>query len=430
MTQSTICLIVFALTIILFLSNKIPLWIASLSSMFLLVVTGCITSAEALSGFSNSTTIIMVSMFIISAGLSRTQMIHKITDLVYKVTGGSFAKGLLGYLLVTLIIAQVIPSAVLIYTVCYPLVADFCRKMKISPSKAMFAVGLVSITGVGLTPIGAGAVNYVQYNSLLTLYGADPAYQFGMFDIMIARLPLSIAMVIYGAFISPKFAPDKGLDVGIAVGNSSQQVEKAPLDPVREVLGYGIFLAVVICLLLNDYLPIEMWQTCLAGALLTTISGVLTEKETVTAMNLPPALLFVGALSLGQALVNTGAGDIVGSIVIKLLGGNPNGYVVGLVFFMISFIFTQVMSNLALFSALQPIVILVCTSLGYNPVGPFILCFIGCFTSFLTPMATIMVPVMMNAGGYDQKDVFRQGWLPGIISCVISVPWVMTMFPV
>ena len=429
MAQSTICLIIFVITIILFLSNKMPLWVASLTSMFLLTITGCITSAEALSGFSNSTTITLVSMFVISSGLSRTQMIGKVSGLVYRVSGGSFTKGMLGYLLVSLLVAQVIPSAILVFTVCAPLVTDFCRKMGVSPSKAMFSLGLVVICGVGMAPIGAGAASYLQFNTVFEIYGADPAYQFGMFDFMIARLPIVAALVIYGAFVAPKMAPDKGVNAGMNMSNQKAMAEKPPLDPVREVLGYAIFLVVVLCLLFSDYLPVASWQICLGGALLTPITGVLSEKETVAAMNLPPALLFVGALALGQGLVNTGAGNMISDLVIGLLGGHPNGYVVGLLFFLVSFIFTQVMSNTAL-QALQPIVVLVCTSLGYNPMGPFMLCFIGAFASFLTPMATIMVPVMMDTGSYDQRDVFKQGWLPAIIACVVSVPWVMTMYPV
>jgi di/tricarboxylate transporter len=412
------------------LSNKIPLWIGSLTALALLTVTGCISREEALSGFSHPTTITLVSMYVVSGGLNRTQMVRKVSNLVYKVTGASFTKGLLGYMLVTLLIAQVIPSALLVYTVCAPLLADFCKRMGVSPSKAMFSLGLVSISSIATMPIGIGATTYITYNTILDKFGADPAFRFGMFDSMIGKGGVAVAMLLYAVFIAPKLAPDKGLEIGIAVSGKKAGEEKKPLSPIREVLGYGIFLVVVICLLLANYLPIASWQICLAGALLVTITGVLKEKETVAALNLPPALLFVGALALAQGLMNTGAGDLIGNMVVKLLGGNPSGYLVGFVFFTISFLFTQVMSNSALFQALRPVCILVCTSLGYNPMGPFLLCYIGSFTSFLTPMATIMVPAMMDAGGYNQKDILKQGWLPGIIAGAVAVPWVMTIFPV
>lgn len=428
MTQTTICLIIFVITIALYLSNKLPLALTSLTSMFLLIVTGCIDSATALSGFSNSTTIIMVSMFVVGAGLNRTQMVHKISNLVYKVSGGSFTKGLLGYCLVTIAIAQVMPSAVLIYTISYPLAADFCRKMGLSPSKAMFSIGLLSIVWVLAAPIGAGATTYITYNTLFATYGVT-GVEFKMFDMFIARLPYIIVLFFYAVFVAPKFAPDRVIE-GISGTQRKEAAVKPPLDPVREVIGYSVFLAIIVCLLFIDYLPLSSWQVCFAGALILVISGVLTEREAVEAMNLPPALLFVGALAMGTALVNTGAGNLISAAVTTLLGGHPNGYVVGLVFFMMTFLMSQVMSNMAVFSCAQPIVILTCKALGYSPVGPLMLCFMGAWTAYMTPMATIAVPLMMSTGGYTQKDLFKMGWLPAIISVAIAVPWTMTIFPV
>ena len=79
------------------------------------VITGCLEPKAALSCFSNSSVIIMGSMFIVAGGLSRTQMVHRVTNLAYKVSGGSFQKGMILYCLVTLAIAQVAPSAILIF---------------------------------------------------------------------------------------------------------------------------------------------------------------------------------------------------------------------------------------------------------------------------------------------------------------------------
>ena len=138
--QTIICLTVFVITLILYMSNKFPLPLVSMTAMGVYVITGCLAPADALSCFSNSSVIIMGSMFIVAGGLNRTQMVHKVTDLAYKISGGSFQKGMILYCLVTLAIAQVAPSAILIFSICYPLVADFCRKNNQSPSKAMFSI--------------------------------------------------------------------------------------------------------------------------------------------------------------------------------------------------------------------------------------------------------------------------------------------------
>ena len=340
-TQTIICLVVFVLAITSYILNKIPMAMTSLLAMFLMIITGCVDANVALGNFANSSAIIMVSFFVIAAGLNRTQMVKKVSGLVYKVSGGSFTKGMIGYCLVTFLVAQVVPSAILIFSICFPLVIDFCKQMNVNPSKAMFSIGIISISCVSSLPIGSGAAGYITSNMLMETYGIT-GYEFTMFTNIIAKWPLLVVVLLYAIFIAPKLAPDKA-------GNSDIQgrtmKEQEPLKPFQEVCGYGIFVVVVLCLIFIDRIPLNNWQVCLGGALLVVLTGVLSEREAVASMNLPVAFLFVGGLTMGQALVNTGAGDVIGNAIVNILGDHPNSYVVGLVFFFIPFAMTQVMVN-------------------------------------------------------------------------------------
>ena len=427
MTQSTICLIIFFITIALYMSNKFPLALVSLTSLAAMTVTGCLTPEEALSNFANESVIIMGSMMVIAAGLSRTQMLHKVTNLVYKVSGGSFTKGMLGYCLVTFVIAQVMPSSIVVFTICTPLVADFCRKAGKSPAAGLFSVCLVAITSVAALPIGIGAATYVSINSQMAAYGFV-GYESQMFDFFIVKIPSIILAIICGAFICPRFAPDRG---ELLTENEKKAARKEipPLDPVREVLGYGIFLAVVVCMLLGDLIPLEVWQICVIGALLEVITGVLSEKEALSGIMLSPIFLLVGALGMGTAVVNSGAGDLVAEFIQSVLGNNPNPWVATIILWLTGFIVTQFMSNTALTTALSPLVFLLCLSYGWNPIGLCYMVSTACFISYLTPLSTVSVPLMMEVGGYTQKDLLKMGWIPAILMSVATVPWVMFMFP-
>ena len=63
-------------------------------------------------------------------------------------------------------------------------------------------------------------------------------------------------------------------------------------------------------------------------------------------------------------------------------------------------------------------------------VGLVILAQAGCLSSFMSPMATPTVPMSMALGGYDLKSVFKQSLIPAVICCVVSVLWIMTVFPI
>ena len=134
MSTMTICLIIFALMVIGFFIKQLPMSFTSMAVLVALVLTGCVEAKTALGAFGNSTVVTMVSMFIVAAGLSRTQMINHLSKLLLKVTGGSFTKVLASYVVVTCILGQFIPSIVALFALVCPLVQNMCEEMKISPS--------------------------------------------------------------------------------------------------------------------------------------------------------------------------------------------------------------------------------------------------------------------------------------------------------
>ena len=77
-----------------------------------------------------------------------------------------------------------------------------------------------------------------------------------------------------------------------------------------------------------------------------------------------------------------------------------------------------------------PMAIAACHQVGGDPRGLLILIEAGALTAFMTPMPTAAVPYMMAYGGYRQQDLVKGGWLYAVISCILSVGWVMTVMPV
>ena len=120
---------------------------------------------------------------------------------------------------------------------------------------------------------------------------------------------------------------------------------------------------------------------------------------------------------------------MVGGILAEMANRIRNPYLIGFVFFLVPFILTQIMMNRTVMIIFIPIAILACKSMGANPVGIIILVQSACLSSFMTPMATPAIPMCMAAGGYDLKSLIRQSLLPAAILCVVSVFWIMTVFP-
>ena len=63
--ELTITFTILAVTIILFMTNKVRADLVALLAILALVLTGVLTAPEALSGFSNSVVIMLAALFIV-----------------------------------------------------------------------------------------------------------------------------------------------------------------------------------------------------------------------------------------------------------------------------------------------------------------------------------------------------------------------------
>lgn len=426
-TSMIITLVVFLFMIISFSIHKLPMALTSIIGMLVLVVTGCVDSKTALGNMGSSTVITMISMFVIAAGLGRTQMVEKLSKLVYRVSKGSFTKVLAGYVLVTFVLGQFIPSITALFALVCPLVIAMCEEMKVSPSKMMYSIGLVTVaTSFTIMPIGPYAATFIEDNGYLEGFGIMD-YRFTAFTQMNIKIFVAAFVLVWAIFFAPKFAPDQPL-VPLSMVENRKKAQKEPLSPVREIIGYVVFFGVILCLICQSF-GLPSWIIPACGAALLVLSGVLTEREAINSMCLDIVMLYVGVVTLGSAFSNTGAGELVGDAVAGLLGGVQNSYLLGAVFFMAAFVMTSLLYNRAVSKILIPLVIATAMSLKCDPRGLMEMCYIGSMCSVMTPMATSVVPMMMGAGGYDQKSLVKMGWLPALLMGVITVLVGMTMYP-
>lgn len=426
MEQMYICLAIFVIMIVLFLTNKIPMAFSAMIAMLLLIVTGCIDYESALSTFGSTTVITMASMYIVAAGLSRTQMINKMSNALLKVTSGSFTKVLATYVIATTILGQFVPSIIATFVMVTPMVNNTCEKMNISPSKMIFPVAIAAVSCSFLfIPITPYAADYVMYNGYLESYGwYDTA--FTIWTDTPALLITGFATILVAVFIIPKLLPDQpDVEIGEIKRRATKQQE--PLSPVREVLGYGVFAAVILGLMTN-ILP--AWEVTMIGAVVVVATGVLTQQEAIDNLNMDTIIMYVGVSVLGTALGGTGAAELLGNALATALGGTTNGYVIGAAFYIVGAIMTSLLYNRAVTQVLFPLAIMTCVTMGVDPIGPMILCSISSMSSLVTPMATGVVPLAMTAGGYSLKTVFKAGMVNLVIRGLVCVPVVMTMFPI
>ena len=424
MNSMVICLIIFAVMIILFFNRKIPMAFTSMGVIVALYVAGCVDKATVFAGFGNNNVLTMAGMFIVAAGLSRTQMVNNITKLLYRVNNGSFTRVLASYILVIFLLGQFVPSLPAMFAMVYPLVISMCKQLKCSPSKMMYPIAVTVVsTSFVIEPIGPYAAWFVTQNGYLESSGWTGS-PLSMWSETMVFLPTALVTLLLTIFVLPKLMPDQPETETAAITGPDITNNEA-LSPVREFLGYGIFIATVIGLMLG----LPSWAVTMAGATAVVLSGVLDEQTALIRMNMSMVLLYAGVTVMGEALGNTGAAQLLGDLAAGALSGVRNGYIIGAVFYLVSFLMTSFLYNRATTTVLIPILIISCSSIGCDPRGPVILCSLASMSSLITPMPNPVVPMAMQAGGYTQKTILRVGIIPAIVRGIVGVAIAMTIFP-
>lgn len=197
----------------------------------------------------------------------------------------------------------------------------------------------------------------------------------------------------------------------------------------QEKIAMVIILGSIGLMLLENVIGVDMYLIACIGAVLLVLTGVLSEKEALESIHMPTIFLFAGVFALSDAIKVTGAGEVVADLMIKIIGNNTNTYVIMAVFFMIPFILTQVMSNLATLTIFIPLVTSACIKIGVDPRAAVVGVLTVSCISIMTPMAAPCQIMIIEPGGYKLKDYLKCGTPLAIILAIMTIFLMPLMFP-
>lgn len=148
---AVLAIVVFA--VILFATEKLPVDLVALIIMAILVVTGLITAEEGISGFSNSATVTVGAMFIISAALSKTGAVNSLANLAARLFRFNFWIALFFTMVASGIISSFINNTPVV-AVFIPILLGVAKDNDISPTKLLMPLSFASMFGGVCTLIG------------------------------------------------------------------------------------------------------------------------------------------------------------------------------------------------------------------------------------------------------------------------------------
>ena len=417
-----ICITISLLTIIGYLSNKLPMGVVAMLSLIAFYLTKCINTTDAMSYFGNQNLWLCVCMFICSAGFTRTQFVNQLAK-------GSARKIFFGYMILGVILCQFIGQAVAEFSIVAPLLGASMDEIDVKRSKVMYPLVVALLATMAWLPMGAAYSFPMQVNSMFETFGIT-GFSMTVLNDMILRTPGIILVLIYVVTVGFNLAPDTP---PVAI-NASEIVSKndseEKLPAFQEKCGYVIFFGTCFALLISGKIGVDPWLISLAGAVLMVLCGVIKGKQINDALPVSYFAVFAGALAMGGALTNTGAADLIGNMIATMANSVNSTVGVYFIIFIVTFLVTQFMLNGAVMWSLMPVILATVKVMGVNPIGAAVIIHIAATAAYSTPMSCPAIPLAMAAGGYDFKSVFKQSIIPSILMCVAGVLWISFMYPI
>ncbi len=148
--------------------------------------------------------------------------------------------------------------------------------------------------------------------------------------------------------------------------------------------------------------------TALAGVLAMIITGCLDSNEAYDAVDWPVIFLLAGMIPLGAALEATGGAAFLASGMVSTAGVLPALAMV-FVFYMVTTLITQVISNNASVVLMVPVAIKAADTLGAEPFAFVMAVTFAASTAMLTPIGYQTNLMVYAPGGYKFTDYFRVG---------------------
>jgi di/tricarboxylate transporter len=196
--------------------------------------------------------------------------------------------------------------------------------------------------------------------------------------------------------------------------------------PRSKMILSALIMAGMMVFLIAGWLPLA--TTVMIASFLMIISGCLNMKQAYNSVDWKSIVLIAGMLPMTTALQKVGLVQIGSNWVASILGGlGPIPTLATL--FLITSLFTQVISNTATTVLIAPVALSLALQLGYQPQAFLMTVALAASTAYATPVASPVNTLVMAAGNYRFKDYAKVGIPLIFISMVITVLLLPILWP-
>ncbi len=415
METSIIALIIMAVTLILFVSEKLPLAITATLSMVAMAFTGCVPYSQAFAGFSSTAVLMIIGTGIIGAACFSTGLADAIGKWVLKFDRLEESR----FVLIIVIIGTLLSaplSGIAVMVMLMPIIDAIAAKTngRITRKNTYLPLGIATVLGGNLSAIGSTSM----INASAMLGESYCGREFTFFEpaklgFIGALVPVAMAL-IFKTKLQNKFFDFEGYS------SKSSRIEKED-DKNRPAWKMYFVGAVLIGCTIAYILGINYGAVSLLGGCLVVVFGCIDMERVISGVSWNTVLVVAGTLGFAKGVEISGAGEIIADIVIGVCGPlAESAFGMCVVLMFVSTILSNFTSNNATIGICVPIALSIAQALGADPAVFVLCCAVGTNLSVATPMCTAPITITASAG-YRFKDYFRYGGIQNALAFIGTV---------
>ena len=172
------------------------------------------------------------------------------------------------------------------------------------------------------------------------------------------------------------------------------------------------------------YLPVALGLVVVAYVL----TQIIPLQELYTHIEWPVVVLLGSMIPLGAALETSGGTELLAGALVSLTEGLAP-WMILTVLMLVTMTLSDVLNNTATTIVAAPVGIQMAQSLGVNP-DPFLMAVaVAASSAFLTPIGHKNNTLILGPGGYSFGDYWRMGLPLEILVVAVSIPAILTFWP-
>ncbi|MFZ1399976.1 MAG: SLC13 family permease, partial [Candidatus Promineifilaceae bacterium] len=243
-----------------------------------------------------------------------------------------------------------------------------------------------------------------------------------MLNLKTTRLQFGDTLVVQGRWHDISRLRDFRRDF-VVMGEPESEINRPTPGKARWA---AAIMAGMLVLMVGEFVPLI--TAALIAALLVVLTGCLTMDKAYDAIDWKSIVLIAGMLPMSTALSKVGLVDLIANGFVDTLGGmGPLAVMVGL--FLLTSLFTQVLSNTATTVVIAPIALAAAQTLSIRPHAFLMAVAIAASMAFASPVASPTNTLVMGAGSYRFSDYAKVG-VPLILLMLVAVALLLpVIFP-